>query len=88
MRGVRAILALLSGMTLVETLLLLGMSPDEPGLVPFRYEWAWGIYASLGLSAAGVLVALRFGHADARETSSDDAAAASSGPSRAGRTVH
>lgn len=61
MWGVRAILALLSSMTLVETLMLLFVAPEQPRYVVYVYEWAWGLYASLGLSVTGALLALGFG---------------------------
>jgi hypothetical protein len=61
MRGVRAILVLFSAMTLAEIVMLMALSPSGQRQVYFDYEWAWGLYASLALSAAGVLFAARFG---------------------------
>jgi hypothetical protein len=61
MWGVRPILTLFAAMTASEIVLLLWLSPEGNAHVRYRYEWAWGLYASLALSVAGVLVALRFG---------------------------
>lgn len=63
MRGVRAILMLFSAMTLAEIVMLMALSPGGQRQVYFGYEWAWGLYASLGLSALGVVIAARFGGA-------------------------
>lgn len=90
MLGVRAIAALLCGMTLVETLMLLGIPPDRPRLVPIAYEWSWGLYASLALSAVGVVVALRFGRDSLLGTprADDPFAVASGGGAPQGHTLH
>lgn len=61
MRGVRAILMLFSAMTLAEIVMLMALSPSGQRQVYFSYEWAWGLYLSLALSAAGILFAARFG---------------------------
>lgn len=61
MWGVRPILALFAALTASEILLLLWLSPEGNAHLRYHYRWAWGLYVSLGLSAAGVLAALRFG---------------------------
>ena len=61
MRGVRAILVVFSAMTLAEIFMLVALSPGGGREVYVRYEWAWGLYLSLALSAAGILIAARFG---------------------------
>jgi hypothetical protein len=63
MRGVRAILMLFSAMTLAEIVLLLAWSPAGSHEVRFVYEWAWGLYVSLALSAGGIAIAAGFGGA-------------------------
>jgi hypothetical protein len=63
MRGVRAILMLFAAITASEILVLLALSPSRSREVYVAYEWAWGLYASLGASAVGVCVAARFGGA-------------------------
>lgn len=63
MRGVRAILMLFSAMTASEVVVLLVMTPSRGRAVPVAYEWRWGLFAALALSALGVLVAARFGGA-------------------------
>jgi hypothetical protein len=63
MRGVRAILMVLSAMTGSEVALLLVMSPRRVQNLPVAYEWRWGLYAALALSVAGVALAARFGGA-------------------------
>jgi hypothetical protein len=63
MRGVRAILMLFAAMTASEILVLLSMSPAGSPEVRVAYEWAWGLYGSLGTSLLGIGVAARFGGA-------------------------
>jgi hypothetical protein len=61
MRGVRAILVLFAAMTLAEIVMLIVLSPRGERQVYFSYEWAWGLYLSLALGAAGIFLAARFG---------------------------
>ncbi|HKO91406.1 MAG TPA: hypothetical protein VJU61_09655 [Polyangiaceae bacterium] len=61
MRGVRPILMLFAAMTASEITLLLCLSPRGSPSVHYAYQWAWGLYASLALSLAGVVAASRFG---------------------------
>jgi hypothetical protein len=61
MRGVRVILMVFAAMTASEVLVLLVLSPSRVRDLPVAYEWGWGLYAALALSALGVLVAARFG---------------------------
>jgi hypothetical protein len=83
MRGVRVILMVFAAMTASEVAVLLALSPSRVRDLPVAYEWRWGLYAALGLSALGVLVAARFGGA------LPSPAASPSGPERArARTVH
>jgi hypothetical protein len=63
MRGVRAILMAFAAMTGSEILVLVVLSPTGSRHVYVAYEWAWGLYAALGLSALGVAAAARFGGA-------------------------
>jgi hypothetical protein len=63
MRGVRAILMAFAAMTASEIAVLLVLSPTGSRQVYVSYEWAWGLYAALGLSVVGVVVAARFGGA-------------------------
>ena len=63
MRGVRAILMAFAAMTGSEVAVLLLMSPSREREVPVAYEWQWGLFVALALSALGVLLALRFGGA-------------------------
>jgi hypothetical protein len=60
MRGSRLILALLSGVTASEVIVLLS-SPPTQGVVPVMYHWSPGLYVGLGLSLLGVIVSCRFG---------------------------
>jgi hypothetical protein len=83
--GVRAITALMSSLSFAEALMLVLLTPDEPRLVPFRYEWAWGLYVSLALSAAGVAAALRLGGS---APAPDAASVAPVQTARARHTVH
>jgi hypothetical protein len=61
MRGARVILVLFAALTASEILVLMLMSPSRSREVSVAYEWAWGLYASLGTSVLGVLAAARFG---------------------------
>jgi hypothetical protein len=63
MRGVRVILMVFAAMTASEVAVLLVLSPSRVRDLPVAYEWRWGLYAALVLSAAGVLAAARFGGA-------------------------
>jgi len=72
MRGVRAILIVLSAMTGSEVVMLLVMSPSRVRDLPVAYEWRWGLYLALALSAVGVGLAARFGGALPASPSSPD----------------
>jgi hypothetical protein len=61
MRGVRFVTAMFAAMTLIEAGILLSMPPHAQHHVPLEIVWRWGIYASLGTSLLGVIVALRLG---------------------------
>lgn len=65
MRGVRAILVFFASVTLSEIALLVLLSPRGSRQIHVEYEWAWGLYVSLGLSLVGALAALRFGVGEA-----------------------
>jgi len=61
LRGVRFVTAMLAAMTLIEAGILLSMPPRAQHHVPLEIVWRWGIYASLGTSLLGIVVALRLG---------------------------
>ena len=63
MRAARPLLMAAAGMTGSEVLVLLVMSPTGAREVPVAYEWQWGLYAALALSALGGAVASRVGGA-------------------------
>jgi len=63
MRGIRPILIVFAAMTASEIVLLLFLSPQGTAQLRYAYEWAWGLYASLALSFAGIVAGLRFGGA-------------------------
>jgi hypothetical protein len=88
MRGARAILMLFAAMTLSEILVLVVMSPGRSREVYVAYEWAWGLYASLGVSALGIVVAARFGGALPPARAEPTLPGAPGSASDAGRTVH
>jgi hypothetical protein len=83
MRGVRAILMVLSAMTGSEVVMLLVLSPSRVRGLPIAYEWRWGLYAALALSAVGVALAARFGGALPTARASASAREADAAP-----TVH
>jgi hypothetical protein len=61
MRGIRPILSVFAAMTSSEIVLLVCLSPKGSAQLHYAYAWAWGLYASLALSIAGIMAALRFG---------------------------
>jgi hypothetical protein len=63
MRGIRPILIVFAAMTASEIALLVFLSPKGTAQLRYAYEWAWGLYASLALSVAGIVAGLRFGGA-------------------------
>ena len=83
MRGVRAILMAFAAMTGSEVAVLLVMSPSRGREVPVAYEWQWGLFVALALSALGVVVAARFGGSLPPETPAPAAPAPDAAP-----TVH
>jgi hypothetical protein len=61
MRGVRPITALFCALTLAEVLMLVLVPPSIPRALPITFEWAFGLYLSGTVSAAGALTAVFFG---------------------------
>ncbi|MEO8179220.1 MAG: hypothetical protein ABI895_10345 [Deltaproteobacteria bacterium] len=64
MRGIRPILVLFAAMTASEIAMLVFLSPKGSPQLRYAYEWSWGLYASLALSVAGIIAAVRFGGAE------------------------
>jgi len=91
MRGVRAILALFASLTPVEIVQLLLNPPRGGRYVPVSYDWAYGLWLSLGIGVVGVIVAARFGgrldDIDSRELAPEPAPELSPDQS-AERTLH
>jgi hypothetical protein len=63
MRGIRPILVVFAAMTASEIAMLVFLSPKGSPHLRYDYEWSWGLYASLALSIAGIIAAVRFGGA-------------------------
>ncbi len=61
MRGVRVICAMFASMTAIEAIMLMVLPPGGSRLVPVEFTWGYGLYASLLVSIAGVIAAIRFG---------------------------
>jgi hypothetical protein len=61
MRGVRAVATAFAALTAIEAVVLWTLSPTTHPLVPFRYSWGYGLYASALWSALGVGASLRLG---------------------------
>ncbi len=61
MRGARLAVALLAAMVLMTVVLRLALTPPPSPLVPRRFEWGWGLYASGLLAVAALVAGLRFG---------------------------
>jgi hypothetical protein len=89
MRGVRIISTLFASLTLVGIGLLVVL-PASSSRVPVEFLWAWGLYASALVSAAGTLVAVRFGgrHDDLPAVPWTDFAGDSNVESSSGETLH
>lgn len=60
MRGARVAAASLSAIPAVTASVLM-LFPPQSKLVPLRFEWGWGLYATLALGIVGVLVSIGFG---------------------------
>jgi len=61
LRGVRAIAVMFAALTLGEGLMLLLRPPIEHGYFSAGLEYAWGLYANLGVSSLGIYLSLRLG---------------------------
>jgi hypothetical protein len=77
MRGVRIVTAMFAALSVIEPAQLLLWPPHGNRLVPLRYEWGPGIYATLALGVLGVVLGARFGgrldDIDVRELAPDPA---------------
>jgi hypothetical protein len=75
MRGVRIITATFAALSVVETVQLLLMPPHGNRFVSVEYDWGFGLYASLALGLAGMVLGARFGgridDIDVRDFSAD-----------------
>jgi hypothetical protein len=60
MRGARVAAAFLSAIPVV-TVSILWLMPPHARYVPIRFEWGWGLYATLILGLVATLAAVRFG---------------------------
>lgn len=61
LRGVRIISTTFASMTALEAAMLLALPPRSTRLNVVEISWAWGLFASLAVSVAGALVAMRLG---------------------------
>jgi magnesium-transporting ATPase (P-type) len=61
MRGARLAAAFFAAVPLVTTAVLMLRPPRGTTLVPVRFEYEAGIYATMALAVGGLVVALRFG---------------------------
>jgi hypothetical protein len=60
MRGARVAAAFLGAVPLVTAAILL-LRPPHARLVPLRFEWGWGIYATALIGLVATAAAIRFG---------------------------
>jgi hypothetical protein len=60
MRGARVAAAFLSAIP-VLTVSILWLMPPHARYVPIRFEWGWGLYATLVLGLVATFAAVRFG---------------------------
>lgn len=61
MRGARVAVAFLAAIPGTTAALLLLRPPHGSYGVPLRFDFAWGVYATLAISVVGVLLAISFG---------------------------
>jgi hypothetical protein len=61
MRGARVAVGFLAAMVLLTVAVRLGVTPKQHPLIPIRYAWGWGMYASGCLAAMALVLTLRFG---------------------------
>jgi hypothetical protein len=61
MRGSRLAVMLLALMVVMTVLWRIVLTPQSGPLVPRRFEWGWGLYASGLLGAAAIVLGWRFG---------------------------
>lgn len=61
MRGARLAIALLAIVVITTVILRLAVVPESTRLRPRRFEWTWGIYATLVLGLAALGLSTRFG---------------------------
>lgn len=81
MRGARVAAAFLSAVPVV-TASILWLRPPHTRYVPIRFEWGWGLYATLALGLIAVIAAVRFGGRI------DDIKVARGAVARRGETLH
>jgi hypothetical protein len=60
MRGARVAAAFLSAVPLI-TVAILWLKPPHTRFVPIRFEWGWGLYATMVLGLVATFAAVRFG---------------------------
>jgi hypothetical protein len=60
MRGARVAAAFLCAVPAV-TASILWLRPPRGGRIPLRFDWGWGLYATLALGLVATVVAARFG---------------------------
>jgi len=60
MRGARVAAAFLSAVPLVTAMILL-LKPPQARLIPVRYAWGWGIWATAAIALVALVAAIRFG---------------------------
>jgi hypothetical protein len=60
MRGARVAAAFLTAVPLVTAVILL-LRPPHARYVPVRFDWGWGIFATLVLGVVGTAISVRFG---------------------------
>lgn len=61
MRGARLAVILLALMPLMTVVMRIVLTPEATGIVPRRYEWGWGLYATGLLAIATIIASIRFG---------------------------
>jgi hypothetical protein len=61
MRGARVAVAFLSAIPVIGVAVRLAVVPKPRGLVPLRFEWGWGLYATAVVGLVGLALAYWFG---------------------------
>ena len=61
MRGARVAVGLMALIVVMTVVMRVAVMPQSSRIFPVRYEWLYGIWVTLGLGVAALVLAMRFG---------------------------